>query len=98
MALAGFGMVLSIVFGALLFCLGILWLITPFAIFGIKPRLDALIAEMRQLNAMRRQIQYMAAAMREMLELARPYPPSAPNQSAADEATTSLPSFDRIER
>jgi hypothetical protein len=30
---------------------GVLWILLPFAVFGIKPRLDNILAELRQTNA-----------------------------------------------
>ena len=32
------------------FLIAVLWLFVPFAIFGLKPRLDALIAEQKRTN------------------------------------------------
>lgn len=45
----GFG-VLGMIFFIFLFVLAILWILMPFAIFGTKDRLDALIAEARKQN------------------------------------------------
>jgi len=45
----GFG-VLGMIFFLFLLVLAILWILMPFAIFGTKDRLDALISEVRKQN------------------------------------------------
>jgi outer membrane lipoprotein-sorting protein len=44
--MTGFGLVTSV----FLFVLAILWFLLPFAIFGTKDRLDAILQEMKALN------------------------------------------------
>jgi len=48
MAELGAGM--SLFFGLFLVLLAVLWILVPFAIFGIKPLLKQLIAEQRRTN------------------------------------------------
>lgn len=47
--LAGGGIVYLLIV-LFLFVLGILWILLPFAVFGIKNRLDLLLAETKQVN------------------------------------------------
>lgn len=47
MAAGGIVYVLIVVF---LFLLGILWFLLPFAVFGIKHRLDLMVTEIKQVN------------------------------------------------
>jgi len=44
------GLVL-VLFGLLI---GVLWVILPFAVFGIKKRLDAILVELREMNRSQR--------------------------------------------
>lgn len=41
---------LSVVFVLFGVLMAILWIILPFAVFGIKPKLDALLTDLRQTN------------------------------------------------
>lgn len=38
------------------FVLAVLWVLVPFAVFGIKPRLDRLTAEQKRTNALLEQL------------------------------------------
>jgi hypothetical protein len=48
----------------------ILWILLPFAVFGIKPKLDMLLAEARQTNA-----HLKALVERQQPAEPKPYPP-----------------------
>jgi hypothetical protein len=48
-----------------LLVLGVLWFFLPFAVFGTKPKLDAVIGELRKLN---KTIENMAAQQRVLVE------------------------------
>jgi hypothetical protein len=64
-ALGGGIAIVYIVFVLLALFAAILWILLPFAVFGIKPKLDMLLAEARQTNA------YLKA----LTEQQRPAPP-----------------------
>lgn len=80
--LAGVTMVLTLL--ALL--LGALWFFLPFAVFGIKPKIDAAITEARHANAQLKALLEEQAATRKafeemnatLLRGLRPAPPRAP--------------------
>lgn len=50
-ALGGTLAIFYIVFIVLALFAAVLWILLPFAVFGIKPKLDMLLAEARQTNA-----------------------------------------------
>lgn len=45
-----FGGLLGLVVGIFLLVLAILWFILPFAIFGIKPKLDMILTDLNKTN------------------------------------------------
>lgn len=68
-----------ILFVVFLVVLAIVWILLPFAIFGIKPKLDALVHQMRQSNERLNEIAELLHA-RNVTELPAHVdsPPSAP--------------------
>lgn len=53
--------VLATLFG---FVLAVLWALIPFAVFGIKPKVDTLIGEQRRTNALLEQLLHETQSQR----------------------------------
>jgi ABC-type uncharacterized transport system permease subunit len=55
----------ALIYAIIMLTLGVLWFLLPFAVFGMKPKLDAMLVEMRKANAL---LESMARQQAELLQ------------------------------
>ena len=68
---AGSGIV-ALIYVIIMLTLAVLWFFLPFAVFGMKPKLDAMLIEMRKDNALLESIASQQAEWAQQQKLAQP--------------------------
>jgi hypothetical protein len=82
--LLGLGATAWLVLFAFLFVLAVLWFLLPFAVFGSKPRLDKMIAELQTLNKTMKEISAQNRVLVEQQKLFLPRVSKTPADSGGE--------------